>query len=83
MERALHDKYTNASGQPLEMDVYIYRLRRKFPTYSNRSAAQATDTSVSEQLRPTNVLDGLAMIDYFEQWLQDHNLLMTMPHLWR
>jgi hypothetical protein len=74
MERALHDKYTNASGQPLEMDVYIYRLRRKFPTYSNRSAAQATDTSVSEQLRPTNVLDGLAMIDYFEQWLQDHNL---------
>jgi hypothetical protein len=71
LERALHDKYTNSSGQPLEMDVYIYRLRRKFPTYGNRSVEQAADTSVNEQLRPTNVIDGLALIDYLEDKLNN------------
>jgi hypothetical protein len=73
LERALHDKYTNSQGDPLEMDVYIYRLRRKFPTYGNRSVEDTNNTSINEQLRPTNVVDGLAMIDYFEDKLKASN----------
>lgn len=73
-ERALHEKYTDESGKPLEMDVYIYRLRRKFPTYADTNV-NPTQTSQSESVRPTNVLDGLAMIDHFEKELQKSGLL--------
>ncbi|MDN3203124.1 hypothetical protein [Algoriphagus sediminis] len=64
-ERALHEKYKTESGEPLEMDVYIYRLRRKFPTYSDADV-DPTKVAQSESLKAANVVDGLAMIDYFQ-----------------
>ncbi|SFT99700.1 hypothetical protein SAMN04489724_3273 [Algoriphagus locisalis] len=73
-ERALHEKYTDGAGKPLEMDVYIYRLRRKFPTYSD-SSVDPTDTSQAESLKASNVVDGLALIDHIEKELKKAGLL--------
>ncbi|TFV94745.1 hypothetical protein E4S40_12105 [Algoriphagus kandeliae] len=72
-ERALHEKYEDGSGNPLEMDVYIYRLRRKFPTYSD-SSVDPTDTTQSESIKALNVVDGLALIDHVEKHLTDAGL---------
>ncbi|NVK50278.1 MAG: hypothetical protein HWE09_10935 [Cyclobacteriaceae bacterium] len=69
-ERALHEKYEDDGGDPLEMDVYIYRLRRRFPTYSD-SSVDPIDTSQSESIKALNVIDGLALIDHVEQHLTD------------
>ncbi|MCS5490418.1 hypothetical protein [Algoriphagus limi] len=72
-ERALHEKYQDDGGNPLEMDVYIYRLRRKFPTYSD-SSVDPTDTTQSESIKALNVVDGLALIDHVEKHLTDAGL---------
>ncbi|WP_268035500.1 hypothetical protein [Algoriphagus sp. PAP.12] len=69
-ERALHEKYKDGANNPLEMDVYIYRLRRKFPTYSD-SSVDPTDTSQSESIKAANVLDGLALLDHIEKNMED------------
>ncbi|WP_296699151.1 hypothetical protein [Algoriphagus sp.] len=68
-ERALHEKYEDGTGKPLEMDVYIYRLRRKFPTYSD-SSVDPTNTAQSEAIKAANVVDGLALVDHIESELE-------------
>ena len=73
-ERALHEKYKDGQGKPLEMDKYIYRLRRKFPTYSDDSV-DPQDTTQTESLKAANVVDGLALIDHFEEFLGKSGLL--------
>lgn len=70
-ERALHDKYTDGASNPLEMDVYIYRLRRKFPTFGDLPKDSDIDLTENEAIKAANVLDGLAMIDHVEQKLKD------------
>ncbi|MBW3466678.1 hypothetical protein [Arthrospiribacter ruber] len=74
-ERALHEKYKfhDNQGKPqdhLEMDVFIYRLRRKFPTYGDAPVDAATDTSSNESIRANNVVDGLALLKHFENHLE-------------
>lgn len=73
-ERALHEKYQDDSGNPLELDVYIHRLRRKFPTYSDTDV-DPTNTAQSEDIKATNVVDGLAVLDHIEGFLKKNGLL--------
>ncbi|MHA7131034.1 hypothetical protein [Algoriphagus namhaensis] len=68
-ERALHEKYKAPGGEPLEMDVFIYRLRRVFPTYSD-SSVDPTDLNQNEALKASNVVDGVAMIDHIQKELE-------------
>ncbi len=77
LERALHEQYKGPNGEHLEMDALIYRLRRKFPTYSDRLIDEATEGQQQESIRAMNVVDGLAMLDHFENHLQNEN-----PQLW-
>ncbi|TVP43153.1 MAG: hypothetical protein EA341_18515 [Mongoliibacter sp.] len=75
-ERALHEKYRfrDKDGKPqdhLEMDVFIYRLRRKFPTYGDTPVGAETDTESNESIRANNVVDGVAMLKHFEAYLTD------------
>ncbi len=76
LERALHDKYTDGTldKKPLEMDVYIYRLRRKFPTFGDMPKNSDIDLTQNESIKPANVVDGLAMIDFFEAALKSASL---------
>ena len=71
LERALHEKYTDGVGNPLEMDVYIYRLRRKFPTFGDMPKDSDIDLTQNENVKAANVVDGLAMIDYFEEEMRE------------
>lgn len=73
-ERALHEKYQDGNGKPLEMDVHIYRLRRKFPTYAD-AQVDPTSTAQTEAVKAANVVDGLALIDHIESELEKANLL--------
>ncbi|EOZ93596.1 hypothetical protein A33Q_3542 [Indibacter alkaliphilus LW1] len=73
-ERALHEKYKfraedGTPGNHLEMDVFIYRLRRKFPTYGDRPIGSESETASNESIRPNNVVDGLALMQHFESHL--------------
>lgn len=72
-ERALHEKYDNGSGAPLEMDVHIYRLRRKFPTYSDTSI-DPTNTNQLEAIKAANVVDGLALLDHIKEDMETKKL---------
>ncbi|PRY90941.1 hypothetical protein [Mongoliibacter ruber] len=79
-ERALHEKYEFHDGNEtpadsteeekprdhLEMDRYIYRLRRKFPTYGDRPVGSEISTETNESIRANNVVDGEALLKYFE-----------------
>ncbi|WP_297335952.1 hypothetical protein [Algoriphagus sp.] len=67
-ERALHENYEDGVGNPLEMDKYIYRLRRKFPSYSDENIESASQVQ-KESIRPAHVVDGIALIDHFESYL--------------
>lgn len=69
-ERALHEKYSDDADKPLEMDVFIYRLRREFPTYSD-SQVDPADQKQSESVKASNVVDGIALIDHFESMITD------------
>lgn len=70
-ERALHEKYKDQNGNPLEMDVQIYRLRRKFPTYSDKLFGEASANIQQESIRALNVVDGLELLDHMENFIQN------------
>jgi hypothetical protein len=74
-ERALHENYRDNNGQFLEMDAYIFRLRRKFPTYSDNPASEGTAFDQKEAIRALNVVDGLALLDHMEKFIQDSSAL--------
>jgi hypothetical protein len=75
-ERALHEKYKDANGDYLEMNSFIYPLRRKFPTFReiDKGVSPALSTEQKENLKASNVVDGLEMLDYFEAKLKTLNL---------
>jgi hypothetical protein len=71
-ERALHEKYKDNEGQHLEMDAIIYLLRRRFPTYSDKLFNQVEAGVPEEGLKAVNVLDGLELLDYMEDFIINH-----------
>ncbi|MFO7723513.1 MAG: hypothetical protein R6V49_09870, partial [Bacteroidales bacterium] len=74
-ERALHEKYKDQNGNHLEMDAQIYRLRKKFPTYSDKLFDTASANLQQESLRALNVVDGLDLLDHMENFIQNSNVL--------
>ena len=56
LERGLHEAYDTAAG--IELDVYIARLRRAFP-----STAAVDPTAATTPDRPRSVVDGLAVLE--------------------
>lgn len=71
-ERALHEKYKDNDGKHLEMDRFIYRLRRKFPTGSDKEVEDTGGAQQHEAIRPVNVIDGLALLEHIEKFIQDN-----------
>lgn len=56
LERGLHEAYDTAAG--IELDVYITKLRRAFP-----STVAVDPSSATTQDRPRSVVDGLAVLE--------------------
>src|SRR5207244_7326626 len=62
-ERALHDAHDDFG---LELDQFIFKLRREFPLVSNRlRSTQLTGDDVAiDAIEARNVIDGMALINY-------------------
>ena len=61
-ERGLHEGYPG-----VELDYYIYQLRKAFPLVVNKikdTAVDAADGDAVETIEARNVVDGLALINY-------------------
>ncbi|MFT3903909.1 MAG: hypothetical protein QM727_12100 [Niabella sp.] len=61
-ERGLHEGYPG-----VELDYYIYQLRKAFPLTVNRikdTAVDDTDSDSVETIEARNVIDGLSLIDH-------------------
>ncbi len=62
LERGLHDNYPS-----LELDFYIYELRRAFPLRANRLKDTKTeDDEPIENVEARNVVDGLRLIEHLK-----------------
>ncbi|NJN28607.1 MAG: hypothetical protein HC819_22825 [Cyclobacteriaceae bacterium] len=62
LERGLHDGYPG-----LEMDVYIYELRRAFPLRANKHSDTRTPANTPiEEIEARNVVDGLSLINHLK-----------------
>lgn len=62
LERGLHDQYPG-----LELDFYIYELRRAFPLRANRlKDTQTSDDTAIEEIEARNVVDGLRLINHLK-----------------
>lgn len=65
LERGLHDRHAG-----VEVDKYIYRLRKAFPLVANRlqnTVVADADTQSITQLEARNVVDGLALVEHIEK----------------
>ncbi|HYM59326.1 MAG TPA: hypothetical protein VEZ11_00385 [Thermoanaerobaculia bacterium] len=62
LERALHDDHSFG----VELDQFIFKLRREFPLASNRLASTRIDSNdlAIESIEARNVVDGLALANY-------------------
>ena len=62
LERALHDRHD------VEVDFYIYQLRKAFPLTGDRFKSTRTGKSVSiKAIEARNVVDGLALIEHIQK----------------
>ncbi len=62
LERELHDNYP-----ALELDFYIYELRRAFPLRANRlKDTKTSDDTAIEDVEARNVIDGLRLINHLK-----------------
>jgi hypothetical protein len=62
-ERALHERHGS-----LELDVYIYALRKKFPLVADQMKSTQTQEGVAiEAIEARNVVDGLRMLEHIRQ----------------
>jgi hypothetical protein len=63
-ERGLHDRHDFG----VELDQFIFKLRREFPLRANRLAStkipDADDTLAIENIEARNVIDGLALVNH-------------------
>ncbi|CAH1693789.1 conserved hypothetical protein [Hyphomicrobiales bacterium] len=61
-ERGLHDRHG-----PVEVDKFIYKLRKAFPLRADRMASTRTGEGVSiEAIEARNVIDGLALVNHMK-----------------
>lgn len=61
LERGLHDRYA------LQLDQFIYELRRVFPLYANRLAPTRAGATVPiRQVEARNVVNGLDLINHIK-----------------
>ncbi len=65
-ERALHDGHDDFG---VELDQFIFKLRREFPLSSNRLASTAVkqDDLAIENVEARNVLDGVALLEHIRK----------------
>ncbi len=64
LERGLHDRYQEAE---IEMDAFIYQLRKAFPLRANRLNETLEDEDDLEsitQIEARNVVDGLTLVNH-------------------
>ena len=59
LERGLHESHPT-----LELDFYIYELRKAFPLRANRIKDTKDDNASIEEIEAKNVVDALALIDH-------------------
>ena len=70
LERGLHEGYPG-----LELDYFIYQLRKAFPLTANKNSdTKMDDTAVKEAevVEARNVVDGLALIDHIKTSKQEN-----------
>jgi hypothetical protein len=67
LERGLHDRH-NLAEMNIEVDQFIYKLRKVFPLRADRFNTTKTPDNVSiEAIEARNVVDGLSLINHVKQ----------------
>jgi len=66
LERGLHDRYALAEAG-IEVDQFIYELRKGFPLRANRFITTEELTEPIQSLEARNVVDGLSLINHIKQ----------------
>ncbi len=62
LERGLHDRHG-----PIEVDKFIYKLRKAFPLRADRMSSTRTPEGVPiEAIEARNVVDGLALVEHLK-----------------
>jgi hypothetical protein len=59
LQRGLHEGYA-----PLELDRFIYPLRRQFPLVANQLASTRDQSAAIETIEANNVIDGLKLLEH-------------------
>lgn len=62
LERGLHDRHAQ-----VEVDRFIYQLRRAFPLVADHITDTAEPTAPIDAIEARNVVDGLALVDHIER----------------
>jgi len=67
LERGLHENHTG-----IELDYYIYQLRKAFPLRGNRMRSTYEEEAAAEVIDARNVVDGLSLIKHIQETNNRH-----------